>query len=88
VKRWRNAEMALRWTAAGMMEAAKGFRRLEGATSSCPRSKPRCSLTTPNMRSETGLRRTARPHNFIHRQRPLAKFNNQRDIPKQKLERR
>ena len=29
VKRWRNAEMALRWSAAGMMEAAKGFRRLK-----------------------------------------------------------
>lgn len=25
VKRWRNAVMALRWTAAGMMEAAKGL---------------------------------------------------------------
>jgi transposase-like protein len=29
VKRWRNAAMALRWTAAGMTEAAKGFRRLK-----------------------------------------------------------
>ena len=29
VKRWRNADMALRGTAAGMMEATKGFRRLE-----------------------------------------------------------
>src|SRR6476661_8867067 len=29
VKRWRNAAMALRWTADGMMEAAKGFRRLK-----------------------------------------------------------
>jgi hypothetical protein len=29
VKRWQNAAMALRWTAAGMMEAAKGFRRLK-----------------------------------------------------------
>src|SRR5438128_6136928 len=29
VKRWRNAGMALRWTAAGMMEAIKGFRRLK-----------------------------------------------------------
>ena len=29
MKRWRNAAMALRWTAAGMMEAAKGFRRLK-----------------------------------------------------------
>ena len=28
VKRWRNAGMALRWAAAGMTEAAKGFRRL------------------------------------------------------------
>ena len=31
VKRWRNTAMALRWTAAGMMEAAKGFRRLKAA---------------------------------------------------------
>jgi putative transposase len=29
VKRWRNAAMTLRWMAAGMMEAAKGFRRLK-----------------------------------------------------------
>ncbi len=29
VKRWRNARMALRWTGAGMLEAAKGFRRLK-----------------------------------------------------------
>ena len=29
VKRWQDAGMALRWTAAGMMEAAKGFRCLK-----------------------------------------------------------
>lgn len=29
VKRWRDAKMGLRWTAAGMLEAAKGFRRLK-----------------------------------------------------------
>jgi hypothetical protein len=29
VKQWRNAAMALRWTAAGMMEAAKNFHRLK-----------------------------------------------------------
>ena len=29
VKRWRNTGMALRWRAGGMMEAAKGFRRLK-----------------------------------------------------------
>jgi putative transposase len=29
VKRWRSASMAMRWTAAAMQEAAKGFRRLK-----------------------------------------------------------
>lgn len=29
VKRWRDASMALRWAAAGMLEAKKGFRRLK-----------------------------------------------------------
>ena len=29
VKRWQNTAMALRWTAAGILEAAKGFRRLK-----------------------------------------------------------
>ena len=29
VKRWRNAKIGLRWTAAGMLEAKKGFRRLK-----------------------------------------------------------
>ena len=29
VKRWRSASMALRWTAAAMQEAKKGFRRLK-----------------------------------------------------------
>jgi len=28
VKRWRNASMALRWATAGMLEAKKGFRRI------------------------------------------------------------
>jgi hypothetical protein len=29
LKQWRNAAMALRWTAAAMLEVAKGFRRLK-----------------------------------------------------------
>ena len=29
VKRWQNTAMALRWTAAGILKAAKGFRRLK-----------------------------------------------------------
>ena len=30
VKRWRGGQMVLRWTAAGVLEAVKGFRRLKG----------------------------------------------------------
>ena len=29
VKHWQNATMAMRWTAAAMLEASKGFRRLK-----------------------------------------------------------
>ena len=30
VKRWRGGQMMLRWAAAGVLEAATGFRRLKG----------------------------------------------------------
>ena len=30
VKRWRHGKMALRWCAAGMVEASKQFRRVNG----------------------------------------------------------
>ena len=30
VKRWRNGKMALRWTAAGLLDAEKRFRRVKG----------------------------------------------------------
>jgi putative transposase len=30
VKRWPNGTMVLRWTAAGVLEAARGFRKLVG----------------------------------------------------------
>jgi len=30
VKRWRNGQMALRWCAAGMLEAGHQFRRVNG----------------------------------------------------------
>jgi putative transposase len=30
IKRWRDAQMALRWCAAGMIEAGKQFRRVNG----------------------------------------------------------
>jgi hypothetical protein len=31
VKRWRGGQMMLRWVAAGILEAVKGFRRLKGS---------------------------------------------------------
>jgi putative transposase len=30
VKRWRNGKMVLRWTAAGLLEAEKHFRKING----------------------------------------------------------
>ena len=30
VKRWRSGQMMLRWVAAGILEAVKGFRRVKG----------------------------------------------------------
>ena len=30
VKRWRGGQMVVRWVAAGILEAVKGFRRLKG----------------------------------------------------------
>jgi putative transposase len=30
VKRWRDGDMRLRWTAAGMAQAQRGFRRVKG----------------------------------------------------------
>ena len=57
VKRWRNADKALRWTTAGMMEATKGFRRLK-AHSSYQYSKPRWLLIRPSTRPNRNLSKT------------------------------
>jgi hypothetical protein len=55
VKRWRDALMAQRWTAAAMLEAAKGFRRLK-AKSHLPllhslRAPVTCDWITPQRHS-------------------------------------
>ena len=45
VKRWRDGTMALRWCAAGMLEADQQFRRVNGhlhLPSSAPPSTPNC----------------------------------------------
>ena len=46
VKRWRDGQMALRWCAAGMVEASKQFRR-STATSTCPPCGPRWNGMSP-----------------------------------------
>ena len=38
VKRWRDGQMALRWCAAGMVEAGKQFHRVNGHLTVVPRS--------------------------------------------------
>ena len=53
VKRWRDASMALRWTAAGMMEARKGFRRLK-AYKQLPKLRD-ALLALRAARAESGL---------------------------------
>jgi hypothetical protein len=69
VKRWRNAAMALRWTAAGMMEAVKGFSTPQGSqaaadTQSC------VGCSSGQAYDQTGnLRRIREPHSIINRQR-------------------
>ncbi len=46
-KCWRNAEMALRWTTAGLLEAKKTFRRLKaaGRRAVMPHSRARMALS-------------------------------------------
>ena len=76
VKRWRYAAMALRWTAAGMVEAAKGFRRLK-PTSSRLFSELRSPRIHPNMSPSQLM-----PHNIIHGDACFAYFNKIRGIPR------
>ena len=53
VKRWRDGQMALRWCAAGMVEAGKQFRRVNGhlhlpALRDRPRTARRQRLSHPS----------------------------------------
>lgn len=53
VKRWRNANMALRWCAAGMAEASKRFRRVNGHLH---RHRSSTELATTSQQLRTDLR--------------------------------
>jgi len=58
VKRWRNGKMALRWVAAGMIEAAKGFRNLK-AHKQLPILRA-ALIAHQNHLAETGIAPTSR----------------------------
>jgi hypothetical protein len=60
VKRWRDASMALRWVAAGMMEAQAGFRRLKAISPANCRLSDGPSPTTPDIREHGIAARVAR----------------------------
>jgi transposase-like protein len=50
VKRWRGGKMMLRWVAAGVLEAVKGFRRLKGMLT-CRRWSVQASVTASSVSS-------------------------------------
>ena len=73
VKRWRDATMALRWTAAAMLEAAKGFRRLK-AHSNCRSCGRPWLLIRPSTPSTPILNSKPRPHNLLNQRRLPSQF--------------
>ena len=72
--------MALRSTAAGMMEAAKGFRRLK-AYKHLPVLKSCAGSSSVQSTSPNELNTTLTPHNIIHGDACFAFFNKVWDIP-------
>ena len=66
VKRWRDASMALRWTAAAMLEAAKGFRRLK-AKSQLPQLRAALLAYQRKSSRPPALAQAHMPHSLHHR---------------------
>ena len=75
----KNAAMALRWTAAGILEAAKGFRRLT-LTGTWRLSELRLRFINPNA-SANELKTTLMSHSIIHGDAYFAYFNKIWGIP-------
>jgi hypothetical protein len=79
VKRWPSPSMAMRWTAAAMQEAAKGFRRLK-AHKQLPAL--RAALDANQIKSHMAfLLAKPTPHNVNHDNDRFSMFNKKRDIP-------
>jgi hypothetical protein len=79
VKRWRNAAMALRRTAAGMLEPIKGFHRLK-ARKHLPVLRAALAAHHANT-SSNKLNTTLMPHSITHGDACFAYFNKIRGIP-------
>ena len=77
VKRWRGGQMMLRWVAAGVLEAAKGFRRLKGHAD-MPQLVAASAPVISASASET-LRRWSRSRRMSPE--PPPNSNSGRDIP-------
>jgi hypothetical protein len=80
VKRWQSGDMALRWTAAGMLEAEQQFRRVIGYRELAKLASP-SSATSPQRhtfrRPRKPLRSSPPDH---HTGTVVAKFHDERDI--------
>src|SRR5207344_3005877 len=73
VKYWRSPSMALRWAAAAMQEATKGFPSIEGIHASA--SSPRCSCKArPTAAFRRGACSNRRGCVNFNAQRPLREF--------------
>ncbi len=77
VTRWRDGHMVLRWTAAGMLNAERSFRRIK-AISRCPSSSPRCTATRTLRRQPRTPKLSESPRS-VHPGSP-PKFHETRDI--------
>src|SRR4029453_19390580 len=77
VKRWRGGQMMLRWVAAGILEAVKGFRRLKGYA-----DMPTLVSALRARDRQLGLVTTeGDPQVAYSSLEPPLNFNSRRDIP-------
>jgi hypothetical protein len=74
VKRWSSSSMALRWTAAAMNEAKKGFRRLK-AYKQLPALRAALAAHYERRPTIALLSKLRRPLNVIHGNARFTKFN-------------
>ena len=58
VKGWRDGPMALRWCAAGMVEASKQFRRVNGHLHLARYAQRSNGMSPPRLSAPTGMIRT------------------------------